>query len=191
MLGIIHLEEIQNLLFQVPRFVGMLEKKDIDAVLEIKAWLEKIEEALQNNRMPLVSMIAGLRGALISAEKGILLDHIMIHGRLNTQKIKQAVAADVIKNASEIVMEAIQRDKERVSKAEEICQQLIALARAKGLIAFPHNGMGHTESLKALWRIFSTDQDIAAATVSVEGLVGPNDSLIILDRMLDKNTPPC
>lgn len=189
MLRIIQLEEIQSLLLQVPRFVGMLEEKDTGAVPAIKAWLEKIEEALQNNRLPVVSIVAGLRGELISAERGALLDHITIHGRLTTRKMKQAVAADVIKRTGAIVVEAIHGDKERISKAEEICQQLIALARAKSLVVLPLEGMDHTQSLKALWSKLSSDHDIAAGTVNIEGLVGPDDSLIVLDRTLARNTP--
>ena len=188
MLRIIHLEEIQNLLLHTPRFVRMLDKKDADTVPEVKAWLVKIEEALQNNRMTTVSLIAGLRGALISAEKGVLLDsNIRIHGRFTTRKIKEAVAAEVIKRVGEVVMETIQGDNARVAQAEEICQQLIALAKAKRLTMFPQNGMSHTEWLKALWSTLSSEQDIAAGTANIEGLVGSSDSLIILDRTLTKN----
>ena len=188
MLKIIHLEEIKNLLLQAPQLVELLEKKDANAVSKIKAWLETLEAVFQNNRLPAVSIIAGFRGMLISAEIGILPDHITIHGRINTRKIKQAAAADVIKRVSDIAMEAIQADNDRIAKAEEIFQQIISLANAKGLVMFPPVDINHTESLKALWSRLSADQDIAPGTVNIEGLVGPNDSLIMLDRMLAKNS---
>ncbi len=83
----------------------------------------------------------------------------------------------------------INKESARIDEAQRIARQLVALAKAKGLIHEFPSGENYTEMLKTMWRTLASDPDILPGTISVEGLVGPNDALIILDRTITSDIP--
>ena len=184
MLNIVNLEEIQSILLLIPALVDLQQQRDSDFVEEVKNWLKKMEKVLENNRIPAVGNVATLRGVLISAERGVIPVGIELHGRPTGHKIKEATAADVLRHVGELVSNVIHQDRERVAEAKRLGRQLVALAKTKGLICELPSGEQYTEMLKVMWRTLSSDPDISPGTVNVEGLVGPHDALIILDRTI-------
>lgn len=187
MLRIVNLEEIQNLLLRIPLLVDMQEKKDTNFALEVKRWLAGVERVLENNRLAIAGRIATLRAELISAEIGILPKGIVAHGRLTPRKIRDATAAAELREAGELILSHIEQDKARIAEAERLCRQLMAIAKAKGIPSTLPGITDHTEMLKALWHLLRNDSDIAPGTVNMEGLVGLNDALVILDRTLTRD----
>jgi hypothetical protein len=184
MLRIVNLEEITSKLLQVPSLVNLQETRDPNFANNVKQWLSELEKILENNRIPAAGSVASLRGVLISAERGAIPAGIEFQGRATGRKIREATAADVIRQASDLVSNVIKRDQERIAEAERITRQLVALAKTKGLIReHPHNN-NLADSLKHIWRTMSADPDLSQGTASVEGLIGPNDALIILDRTI-------
>ncbi|MBF0107968.1 MAG: hypothetical protein HQL76_02160 [Magnetococcales bacterium] len=189
MLRIVNLEEIQGLLLRIPSLVNLQEKKDATFVPEVKRWLNDVEKIFENNRLAIAGRIAVLRAELISAEAGILPARIVFHGRPTARKIRDATAAAALREASGIIPPVIEEDKTRFDGAERLGRQLVALARAKGIPTAQSNIFDHTERLKILWQLFRNDPDIAPGTVTMEGLVGPHDALVILDRTLTRDEP--
>jgi hypothetical protein len=106
-------------------------------------------------------------------------------GSLNSRrKIKEATAVHVLRQVDDLISNVIHKDTERVAEAKRMTRQLVALAKAKGLIQeFPSDD-NHTEVLKAMWRTLSSDPDISPGIINVEGLIGPQDALIVLDRTI-------
>lgn len=189
MLRIVNLEEIQGTLLRISGLVDLQQKRDPDFVQDVKKWLSKLEKVLENNRLPAVGNVAALRALLISAERGVIPPGIEFHGRTTGRKIREASAAYVLRQTGDIVSNVIQKDLERVGEAERMTRQLVSLAKAKGLIQELPSGENFTDMLKAIWRTFCTDPDISPGTVNVEGLIGPHDALVILDRILTSDIP--
>lgn len=184
MLNIVNLEEIQSILLLIPALVDLQQQRYSDFVEEVKNWLKKMEKVLENNRIPAVGNVAALRGVLISAERGVIPVGIELRGRPTGRKIKEATATDVLRHVGELVSNVIHQDRERVAEAKRLGRQLVALAKTKGFIRELPSGEQYTEMLKVMWRTLSSDPDISPGTVNVEGLVGPHDALIILDRTI-------
>jgi len=155
----------------------------------VKHWLVKLEKVLENNRLPAAGNVAALRALLISAEQGVIPAGVEFHGRATGRKIRDAAAAYVLRHAGDIVSIAIQKDCERVAEAERMTRQLVSLAKARGLIQELPSGENFTDMLKAIWRSLSADPDISPGTINVEGLIGPHDALVILDRILTSDVP--
>jgi hypothetical protein len=65
---------------------------------------------------------------------------------------------------------------------------MVALAELKGIIRAIPKGSDNTTYLKKVWQALSTDPDIGAGAANLTGLIGPNDSLIVLDRAIAANT---
>jgi hypothetical protein len=184
MLRITNLEEIQGMLLCIPSLVDLQERRSPHLVQDVRKWLSRLEKVLHSNRMPVAGNVAALRGLLISAERGVIPPGVEFHGRSSGRKIREAATAYVLRQAGDIVSNVIHKDHDRVAEAERISQQLVALARAKGLIEEHPSGDDFSNMLQAIWRTMSADPDLSPGTVSVEGLIGPHDALVVLDRTI-------
>lgn len=189
MLRIVNLEEIQGMLLRIPGLVDLQDRRDPDFVQDVKEWLSKLEKVLENNRLPAAGNVAALRALLISAEQGVIPTGVEFHGRTTGRKIREAAAAYVLRHTGDLVSSVIQKDRERVAEAERMTRQLVALAKAKGFIQELPSGDNFTDMLKSVWRTLSADQELSPGTVNVEGLIGPHDALVVLDRIITSDTP--
>ena len=184
MLRLINLTEIQNMLLKVSELTDLQDLRDFSYVAKTKRWLSDLEKILENNRLIQAGEVAALRGAIISAENGIFHNGAEFLAKPTKRKMVEAATSSAIHQASSLISKVIQEDIARFGEAEQLVRQLVAIAKAKGLLLnIPNNG-NHTETLKFIWRTIAQDPDIAPGTVNVEGLVGPYDALILLDRIL-------
>jgi hypothetical protein len=184
MLRVVNLEEIQNLLLQVPCIVELSEKGDFGFVGAVKNWLIQMELALKNNKLSASANVAACRGILISAEQGNIPSGINFKGGITRRKVRDATASRCITESVKVVSDKIQKDVERIEEAERIIRQLVSIAKAKGLIVDLPTGNNFSDALKFVWKTMSADQVLTQGVVSVEGLVGPHDALILLDRTI-------
>ena len=184
MLRVVNLEEIQNLLLLVPSIVKLSEEKDFGFVSAVKKWLIQMEMVLKNNKLSVSANVAGFHGVLISAEQGNIPSGINFKGAITRRKVREATASRSISQAVEIVSDRLQKDIERVDEAERIIRQLVSIAKCKGLIVDVPSGNNFSDALKSVWKTMSADQVLSQGAVSVEGLVGPHDALILLDRRI-------
>ena len=184
MLRVVNIEEIQNMLSSISGLIDQQQRLDFSFDEKVKLWLAKLEKILESNRIMQVGEVATLRGLILSAENGIIPPGIEIHSRPSKRKIVEAAVTFSLRQASSLVSDFLQKEVDRVSDAERMMRQLIAMAKAKGLIQQIPSDNDHTEALKLIWRTLSDDPEIAPGTVNVEGLIGPHDALIILDRII-------
>ena len=190
MLHIANLEEIQGEIIKISGLVDLQQRRDFSFDEKVKLWLSNLEKILENNRIMQAGEIASLRAMIISAENEIVPPGIEVNGRVTKRKILEATLSYALHQAGNIVSEYLEEDMTRISGAERMVRQLIAMAKAKGLFQQIPDGNDHTKALKIIWQTLSEDPDIAPGTINVEGLVGPQDALIILDRIIaiDKST---
>ena len=184
MLRFVNLTEIQNMLLKVSELTDLQDLRDFNYVEKTKRWLSDLEKILENNRMIQAGEIAALRGTIVSAENGIFHDGVEFLAKPTKRKMVEAAASAAIRQATRLISNMLQEEIARFAEAERLVRQLIAIGKAKGLLQqIPENG-NHTETLKNIWRMISLDPDIAPGAVNVEGLVGPYDALILLDRII-------
>jgi hypothetical protein len=150
----------------------------------VKQWLVRSETALRNNRLPAAATVAALRGTLIMADRGVIPAGIAFSGRATPRKIRDASAADILRQAEGITAGAIRDDAARMAEGERLAQQIAAVAVRKGLVAGVAAAASHGERLSRLWTAVQADPDIGAASTHLAGLVGQTNTLILLDRSL-------
>jgi len=184
MMRIANLEEIQGMLLSIPELINSLEKSEPNFSLSVKKWLMQIEQILVENRLAIAADVAVLRGTLISAERGLIPEGIVFNNKNTARKIRDAVAADVLRKAENLISNAINYDVARVAEGDKLARQLVALAQRKGLIQLNSNISEHSDMLKVTWNSMSKDPDLGPGTTHLIGLVGNYDSLILLDRTL-------
>jgi len=184
MLRIVNLEEIEGLLLRIPKLVDRLEQQDPEFIQEVKRWLITLEQVLMNNRMPVGGSIAALRAVLNTSEHGVIPAGIVFNGKPTSRKIGNATAADVLRRTSELVSNALREDSSRIAEAERLGQQLLAIARSKGLTLVEISAGEPIQNIKKLWRTISADSNLSPGAVRLESLIGRDDALIVLDRVI-------
>lgn len=189
MLRIGYIEAVRGMLMRIPGLVDLEKRGDSAFVQEVERWLTELEQLLYDNRISAAGSVATFRGELISAQRGVIPAEIVFHGKPTRRKIKEATAVHVLRQVNDLVLNVIHKDIERVAKAERMGRQLVAIAKAKGLIQELPSGENHTEKLKVMWRTLSSDPDISPGIINVEGLIGPQDTLIVLDRIITSDIP--
>jgi hypothetical protein len=184
MLRIVNIEEIQNYLLEIPNMINSVEKRETEFIDNLKIWLSDLEKVLNNNHMSEAGNIASYRGILISASRGIIPNEITFYNRLSKRKIIESTATYIIQQTSNLISAVIQKDKDRFFEAERLTRQIVAIAKKKGMIKESSNGNYDTDLLKHIWKSMSSDKNLSTGLINIEGLVGPHDALIILNRVI-------
>jgi hypothetical protein len=182
MLRIANVEEIQRLLLRITRLTQQLQERDAGFVEDVKEWLAEFEKILSNNRLAAAASIAALRATLISAERGVIAPGLVFNGRFTPRKIKEATGVDIIRKAEAVGSNSVNADVARIGEAERLMSQIVSVARKKQLFPPIAAAPNHTEWLKTTWRGLIDDPDLATAAIRVEGMVGFQDVLVLLDR---------
>lgn len=183
-LNVVQYEDIVARLMEVPDLVDQLEQRRTgfpDAVLE---WLRSTEASLENNHVPAVSQVAGLRAMLVESARGVYSEEISFTGRPTSRKIQDGVASLVLQRGSDLLNASIAERQAAFQEAERIARQMIAVADAKGFLASFDDGRPHQAALQALQADVSTDPDLASVYLHLVSLVGKTDVLVFLDRSL-------
>ncbi len=184
MLRIVNIEEIQNILSSLSKLTDLQQQRDSSFDKKVKLWLASLEQTLESNKLMQASEVATLRGVILSAENGVIPPGLEFHGRTSKRKIVEAAASFSLRKACNLVSNFLEKEVERVSNSERMMRQLLAVANTKGVIQQIPGGSDHTEVLKSIWRKLSSDPELTPGTTNVEGLVGPQDALIVLDRII-------
>lgn len=181
---IVNYEEIVRLLYEIPKLIDLFEERSHSFTQDAKDWLKKGEDILKKNNLALTSSIAVLRGQLISAERGVFQEGIVLHGRTSKNKLRDTTAANILQKANDIIHSAIKETENKIEKANTLVKNLIVLAEKKGIINKNIVFDNHSEMLKSIWNAMDSDQDLVSGTTSLTGLVGKYDSMILIDRVL-------
>jgi len=183
MLRIANLQEIDDLLLHASGLVDRLDSPSF--VSEVRDWLRQLESALQSNRLAIVGSIALQRGELEAAESlGLVPGWLELRKRPTRQRILCGVALEMLRRSTELTASTLQADRVRIAEAERAVRQLVALARASGRLSPDDRTVERVEYLRGTWGRLAQDAELRSLTTHVEGLLGPTDSLVQLDRVL-------
>jgi len=184
MLRIVNIEEIENLLLQLPALFKQREQLSANFSLDVGIWLNLLEKVFTNNRLYQAGYLASLHSGLIAAEQGEIPTGLEFRGRPTRLRVLSAVAAQSLQHAVEVASTLIAENKPRLAEAERIAQQLVAVAFARGMIEERDHTMNNTQYLLNIKKNLATNADLEGAVTHLEGLVGPYDALILLDRAM-------
>ena len=184
MLRIMHVEEIADLLLLLPGLVQQQERRSTDFALNAGAWLKSLETVFTASRLYQAGSIAMLRSGLVAAEQGQVPAGIEFRGRPSRSRVLSAVALQALQRAAEIASRLIAENQPRLAEAERVAKQIIAVALSRELITAREEEVSSTQYLRTLRRSLATSGELESAIIHLEGLVGPYDALVLLDRAL-------
>lgn len=187
MLPVVNLEEFHRLLLALPGIVDALDRRASDGPVAVRAWLVEAEGVLERNRMPAAGNIAALRARLDSASRGAVPDGLVMSGTVARRKVVQAVAAQVIGEAADLLASRIEADEARLDEADRLARQLTVAAQVKGMVNGHPSAGDHAAAVASIWSAVVADPELGGGAVHLLSLVGPSDVLIVMDRALTRD----
>ena len=183
MLPLPNLESIQERLLELPALFRAYEERDAMFTDLAREWLNRLENELENNKVPIAGAIAGLRGLAISAERGMIPPGISFVGAPTARKVRDATAAEALRRAEETVSNTLRADLTQIDEARGLMRQMVAFAVQRGLVG-DGGAASHSDAVHAIWSVLQRDPDIGAGATRVVALAGPQNALILLGREL-------
>lgn len=184
MLHIRNVEEIEGFLLLLPDLVRQQASGSAAFAENVDSWLHSLEKVFEANRLYQAGNIAMLRSTIVAVKQGQLPRGIELQGRQTRSRVLKAVASEATQRGAEVASRVIEENRPRIEEATRFAQQIIAVALSRGLITKRGDGMNNTEYLRMIRRSFATISDLENVVVHLEGLVGPQDALVLLDRAL-------
>lgn len=184
MLRLMQIEEINDLLLLVPDLVRQQEQRSTDFATNASQWLASFERVLTECRLYQAGSVSVLRSGLIGAAQGQVPAGIEFRGHASRSRVLNAAASQALQRAAELASTLMAENRPRIAEAEQVAQQVVAVALSRELITARDRDMTSTEYLRMIRRNLATCSDLENGFLHLEGLVGPNDSLILLDRAL-------
>lgn len=190
MLHLVHLEEIEALLLDSAALVEHQDQRSPEFPPRVRDWLARLEAVLMANRLYQAGSVAAIRSSLIAAEHGHLPGELKFRGRPTRSRVLSVVASQCMQQAVSLANAVVAEHRARISEAERITRQIVTMAVSRGLLPGNAAEQGTTQYLRSVRQILATSSDLETAALHVEGLVGPHDLLVLLDRALAAQLNP-
>lgn len=190
MLNIAQLEAIESKLYEVSNLVNQFETNDFLFVDNVNSWIKGIEEILNRSRLLISGKVAALRGKLLNVIKGGDYPQFEVKGKRTRRKVLFAVGIDVVEQVTSILSSSIQGDRMRIDEAERIGLQIVSIARYIGLDDQLVNSKINNpyEKMVVFMSMLKNHEATKQGVIQFEGLLGQNDSIFMLSRLLNDNS---
>ena len=180
-------DELQSLLEQVPDLVNKYESIDFTFTESLKRWLSSGEKLLISHHKPQVSELAGLRGNVVAAERGVYESSFAFNPRMPKRKAAAAIAIFSLKKAQEILQVMLHPIVENVEESRALIKQVLALSDQKGILAqFRMAENEVTNSVLALWNNLAAIEDIRIGLNRILMLVSHAEALFLMEEILEE-----
>jgi hypothetical protein len=177
MLNLIQFEKTERHLLSLSAVVDLQQSRATGFGQAALDWLIAGEDALRAaNLASGVGSIAALRSRLLAGlQSG--------EPSQRSRKARDLITSRVLEEAQRVMSQSLEPTAARVREAEQLAFRVVAVARAKGVLAdLVSMGFEHQATLQQLQAALERDPDTASALVHMIGLVGRFDALVVLDR---------
>lgn len=184
MIRIPQLNELQELLLEVPELIDGVRNRSGSSIQQIDSWLSRMTQALANNRITTSGNVAVIRGRLMEAERGVLPQGISFKGRPTRRKIAEAAAVSALEESTVIVSEMMRPHQERIEEARRYLMIAVAQAYLRGILREYENMELDIRKASAVMVAVSNDNDLAPLYSQTVGLVGQSDTALLMMQTL-------
>ncbi|MBO3103494.1 hypothetical protein [Cellulomonas fengjieae] len=179
MLRLLQLDELEGLLLEAADVLDRFHARDPGFETLVDGWLVRVEEALRNNRLPLSSRVATTRAELTAARSSRRGRDGAPATRVRRSD-RQARAVAAVKRVVEELDAELSGPRRRFGDADDVARNVLAVGSATGVLGPSAGGGSSLEALRAL----RDDPRTAGGVVQLHGLVGHQDSVMVVGRRL-------
>jgi hypothetical protein len=179
MLRLLQHDELEGLLLESTDVLDRFHARDPGFEAHVDAWLVRVEEALRNNRLPLSARVAATRAELTAARSARRGPDGAPATRVRRSD-RQARAVAAVKRVVEELDAELAGSRRRFGDADDVARNVLAVGSATGVLEPSAAGGSPLEALRAL----REDPRTAGGVVQLQGLVGHQDSVMVVGRRL-------
>lgn len=175
---LIQVEEIEQLLLQVPRIVELQESQPTAFVARAATWIDLLEQALVAARAYEAAHLAALKSQLLFARTFVA--HEPPESRTQPTRARQLAfdAAKAMTEAATVATAVLDEHRPRFDAADRRIHKLVADLRSRDL---------PTDTVADARAAIHGRRELEREYLGVEGSIGPEDAILLLGRAL---TPP-
>jgi hypothetical protein len=182
MLRLTQVEEIEQLLLQLPRIVELQEQQPVSFVARATIWMDLLEQSLAAAHADQAGRIASLHSALVFARHTVARDAADPRGQPTRARRLALEAAAALNEAADLAAALLDEERRRFAEANRQLRELLAQAPSLDLELTD----GPPKARLAIASHPELERDYAA----VESLVGADDALALLGRALSAGRGP-
>jgi hypothetical protein len=179
------INELQVLLEQIPALINKYESDDSSFPEASKQWLRCGEKLLTTYHKSQVSVLAGLRGSIVAAERGVYESSFAFDPKIRKRKASAATAVFSLNKAQEILQTILNPVIGEVEEARTLIKQVLVLADQKNILTeYMEATDAVTKNLLTLWSNLSKTEDIRVGLNRILTLVSHAEALKLMEETL-------
>jgi hypothetical protein len=183
MVRLIQVDEIEQLLLQLPHIVELQDEQPTAFIARATQWMDLLEQALVAAHAYQAGRIAVLRSGLVFARHTVARDAAESSAPLTRARRLVLEASTALDEASAIATNIVDEYRPRFADADRKLHELLARGRELGTLPLGPNNPTQAQLIEARHAI-AAQPELERAYVAVETIVGAEDALQILGRAL-------
>ncbi|MDQ0592020.1 hypothetical protein QFZ37_000389 [Chryseobacterium ginsenosidimutans] len=169
--------QLKEKLQEFPIIVSCLETKDPSFLEKIFSWLKSIEDIFSTNNISEVSEIAGLRSKILAAKFSD------VRGS-NIKKNQTKIAASILYDAQNIVLNILMPYEEKINECKEITQQLLALTAQTGIQKYDKT-ISFEDYMNIVWHYILSDNNLKVGAIKLKSMLSEMDIIMLIADVID------
>jgi hypothetical protein len=181
---LIQVDEIEQLLLQLPRIVELQDEQPTAFIARATQWMDLLEQALVAAHAYQAGRIAVLRSSLVFARHTVARDAAESSAPLTRARRLVLEASTALDEASAIAMNILDEHRPRFADADRRLRDLLARGRTLGVMALVEPVTPTQAKLTHVRRAIAAQRELERQYIAVETIVGAEDALLLLGRAL-------
>lgn len=183
MVRLIQVDEIEQLLLQLPRIMELEDEQPAAFIARATQWMDLLEQALVAAHAYQAGRIAVLRSGLVFARHTVARDAAESSAPLTRARRLVLEASAALDEASTIATNILDEYRPRFADADRKLHDLLARGRALGVLPLG-DPINPTQAQLVVRRVLAARPELARAYVAVATVVGGEDALLLLGRAI-------
>lgn len=175
-------EILLDKLLKLPPLINAYQRNDVEFVPRANQWLQELEQALNQLRSPLTSMVAQQRGRIISAKEGYR-DAELNQERISRRRAINITTSLAIGAAEKAIVERIREIDIKFDAWREKLAQFISVASVSIPIPLPPTEL-NPAWLKTIWLNWKNIEETKAMYNYLNTAMSPGDRWHLLGELL-------
>jgi hypothetical protein len=180
---LMQLDEIEQLLLQVPRIAAMRDSQPAGYVARATIWMDLLLQALIAAGAPESARVDTLRGELVFARHTVARDAVDPPPEANRTRRLAIDTAFAMDEAAQLASALLNQQRPRFVDAEHRIRVLVAKVQSLGPVATTGRAAS-ADQLAEFQRAIAARPDLDAEYREIEAILGPDDSRLLLTRAL-------
>ncbi|KAB2866993.1 MAG: hypothetical protein F9K37_13205 [Bacteroidales bacterium] len=153
-------DALKGKLLEFPGIVTKLERKEVDFLKTLLAWIIKSEEILSTYNLSSVSELAGIRGKIISAR-------FSDNRGSSEKKLQLKIASESLFDVQKVVLDTLKPFELKVEECRELVRQLLLIIAQTKTIKYSSD-LPFEVLVNDIWQFILSNEQLKAGAIKLK-----------------------